>query len=102
MARLAIEDHRSGTTATDEQYRRLETGDILYFPSMPFELSTAEREFLLRQRQTGGTLHKNISYRPSQNCLTGIDQKDGASRQQMHQIMKSFSERAVSFMSRYL
>jgi hypothetical protein len=102
MPRISIENYRPRTAATDEQYRHLETGDILYFPKTPFELSLDDRKFLLGQKQVGSSIHKNISYRPAQDCLTGVDQEDAASRKKMHQIMRSFSERAVSFMSTFL
>jgi hypothetical protein len=42
MARVSIEGDLAGVTATDEQYRRLETGDILYFPRTPFLLTAEE------------------------------------------------------------
>ena len=72
MARIAIENYSPGTPATDAQFRSLETGDILYFPAIPFNFPLADRQFLLGQKQTGGTLHKNVSYRPAQDRLTGI------------------------------
>jgi hypothetical protein len=99
MARIAIENYASGTPATDEQCRRLETGDILYFPAIPFSFPAADQQFLLGQRQTAGTLHKNVSYRPAQDRLTGIDQGDETARKHVHAIMQAFSRSAVSFMS---
>jgi hypothetical protein len=102
MARIAIEEYRPGTAATDEQCRRLETGDILYFPRIPFDFPLANQQFLLSQRQAAGQLHKNISYRPAQDRLTGIDQGDEAARQQVHAIMQSFSRQAVAFMANLL
>lgn len=102
MPRITIENYRPRTAATDEQYRHLETGDILYFPKTPIELSADDRKFLLGQRQVGGTIHKNISYRPAQDCLTGVDQGDADAHDKMHRIMRVFSERAVSFMGAFL
>ena len=102
MARIAIENYRPGTAATDIQYRCLETGDILYFSNIPFGLPGEHWDFLLGQRQAAGALHKNISYRPIQDRLNGVDQKDPAARQQMHDIMQSYSQRAVAFMASFL
>jgi len=102
MARITLDQYRPFTQATDEQYRRLETGDILYFPTMPFDLSAEERAFLLAQKQSGASYHKNISYRPANDRLKGIDQTDAASRQQMHRIMRSYSQRAIGFMESFL
>jgi hypothetical protein len=101
MARVTIEGDQRGLTATEEQYRRLESGDILYFPRTPFELTAGEREFLLSQRQSEA-FHKNISYRPAEDRLKGVDQKDPASRERMHRTMRDYSSRAISFMGTFL
>jgi hypothetical protein len=36
MARITLNNYRTGTAASDEQCRALECGDILYFPQIPF------------------------------------------------------------------
>ncbi len=99
MGRITIDPYRRGAAATDEQCRQLESGDILFFPAIPFEFPAADREFLLAQRQVGGQHHKNISYRPAQDRLTGIDQRDRNSRDRVHAILRSFSRSAVQFMA---
>ena len=48
MARFTIEGDRPNRTANEEQYRRLESGDILYFPRTPFELTAEERNSSFR------------------------------------------------------
>jgi hypothetical protein len=102
MARVTIEGDGGSLVATEEQYRRLESGDILYFPRTPFELSTEDREFLLSQRQSGASFHKNISYRPAKDRLKGVDQKDPGEWERMHRTMKAYSTRAIAFMSSFL
>lgn len=102
MARLTIDGATPGVTASEEQYRRLETGDILYFPATPFELTAEERAFLISQKQVDASYHKNISYRPSEDRLKGVDQKDAAERDRMHRVMRAYSERAIGFMSQFL
>jgi len=97
MTRIAFENYRSGTAATEDQCRWLETGDILYFPRIPFNFPLESQQFLLGQRQTGGQLHKNVSYRPAQDRVTGIDQRDEAARKRVHAILQSFSHEAVAF-----
>src|SRR5712691_709695 len=97
MALITIENYRPGMTATEEDYRRLETGDILFFPTTPFEIAFEEREFLLSQKQVGASYRKNISYRPIEDRLKGVDQKDEAARRKMHQIMRDYSKRAIDF-----
>jgi hypothetical protein len=101
MARITLDNYRSGTAASDDQYRGLECGDILYFPQIPFEFPIADQKFLLGQRQTAGSLHKNVSYRPAQDRLTGIDQRDGAERTRVRAVMKTFSQNAVSFLAAF-
>ena len=102
MARLTIEGAQAGDRATEEQYRRLETGDILYFPQTPFSLTDDERAFLLTQKQSGGTLHKNISYRPAADRIKGVDASDQEAHRRMHETMRAFSRRAIAFASRFL
>jgi hypothetical protein len=102
MARVTIEGDLAGVTATDEQYRRLETGDILYFPRTPFLLTAEERSILLAQKQVDASYHKNISYRPAEDRLKGVDQKDAAEWDRMHRVMRSYSERAIAFTASFL
>ena len=102
MARVTIEGDERTLTASDEQYRRLESGDILYFPGTPFELSAEERSFLLSQRQSDASYHKNISYRPAEDRLKGVDQKERAEWERMHRTMRAYSTRAIAFMTSFL
>src|SRR5262249_42622075 len=101
MARITIDGDPGKLKASQEQYRRLEAGDILYYPQTPFELTAEDREFLLTQRQSGA-FHKNISYRPVEDRLKGVDQKDAAQWERMHDTMRSYSTRAVQFMAAFL
>jgi 3-deoxy-D-manno-oct-2-ulosonic acid (Kdo) hydroxylase len=99
MARITFENYRPGTAATKEQCRALECGDILYFPRIPFAFPIEDQKFLLGQKQTAGTLHKNVGYRPAQDRLTGIDQRDEAQRSRVHAVMKAFSHHAIVFLA---
>ncbi|HXY35903.1 MAG TPA: Kdo hydroxylase family protein [Planctomycetaceae bacterium] len=101
MARITLENYKPGAAASGLQCRALECGDILYFPRIPFEFPLADQKFLLGQKQTAGTLHKNVSYRPAQDRLTGIDQRDEAQRSRVHAVMKAFSYNAVSFLTAF-
>ncbi|MGE5756587.1 MAG: Kdo hydroxylase family protein [Planctomycetaceae bacterium] len=102
MTRVCLEGDQRNATATEEQYRHLETGDILYFPRTPFTLTDEERAFLLSQKQVDASYHKNISYRPNQDRLKGVDQRDGALWARMHEIMRAYSRRAIAFMAQFL
>jgi hypothetical protein len=102
MARVTIDGGLRNATATEEHYRRLETGDILYFPGTPFELTAEERAFLVSQRQSEASYHKNISYRPAEDRLKGVAQDDPAEWERMHRTMRAYSTRAVEFMASFL
>jgi len=102
MARLTIDAQQASARATDEVSTRLESGDILYFPANPIALDEDDRTFLIGQRQSDSSLHKNISYRPAQDRLKGVDAGDGADVERTHRVMKSFSDRAIGFMTHFL
>lgn len=99
---VTIENYDPGLAATDEQVRLLETGEILYFPRSPFEITAQERDFLLSQKQTDAAYHKNISYRPAEDLLKGIDAREAAARERLLGIMRSYSQRAVAFTASFL
>jgi hypothetical protein len=102
MARITIELEQPNQPASEDQYRRLEAGDILYFPGTPFELTPLERSFLLSQKQSDASYHKNISYRPAEDRLRGVDQKDPEAWERMHRTMKAYSSRAIAFLASFL
>jgi hypothetical protein len=54
------------------------------------------------QRQVGAAYHKNISYRPQEGRLKGLDQHDPARRARVHAIMRDYSRRAVAFLATLL
>ena len=80
---------------------RLEAGDILCFRDLPFALPEDDRRFLLEQHWGGSALHKNISYRPSQDLLRGYD-GDATERTALHRILKNYSAQVVEFARRFL
>src|SRR5215831_15848774 len=77
MARLTIDAGQMSRAASDDLCARLESGDILFFPTSPVALDEADRAFLLRQKQSEA-FHKNISYRPGPDRLKGVDARDAA------------------------
>jgi hypothetical protein len=80
-----------------QRCRALERGNILYFPRTPFELTAAERDFLLTLRLTGGRLHKNIAYRPAQDRVSGVDQATAEVENRLREVMRAYSQRVVRF-----
>ncbi len=74
---------------------QLESGNILFFPRTPFPFPPDDREFLLRQRQTGAAFHKNIAYRPAEDRVTGLDKSTGAEADRLRAILRGYSQSAV-------
>jgi hypothetical protein len=81
---------------------QLEAGRILVFDGIPYDFPRADLDFLLRQRQSGSSVHKNISYRPKQDALRGsvADNPEEAGR--LRQIMRHFSEEITRLLTRVL
>jgi len=82
--------------------RRLEAGDILYFPQTPILLPPDDLSFLLGQQQTGSTLHKNIAYKPNLDSVSGLDDASPASVTQLKAIMRRYSQDVTRFLARFL
>ena len=102
MARITMDADRFNAEASQADYRGLESGDILYFPVSPPLVSEPDRAFLVTQKQVDASYHKNISYRPLEDRLKGVDQDDTAQRERVHEIMRGYSQRAIAFMSTLL
>ena len=102
MSRMELGEDRFATEASRQEYRGLEAGDILYFPIAPPLITAAERSFLVTQRQIDGSLYKNISYRPGDDRLRGVDQRDQAKLRRTHEVMRAFSSRSIWFMASFL
>lgn len=102
MARITLGAEHFGVEASPDQYSGLESGDILFFPQSPPLVSEADRAFLVTQKQVDASYHKNVSYRPLEDRLKGVDQDDPAQRDRVHSIMREYSRRAIAFMSALL
>src|SRR5262245_18354833 len=102
MARITMRAEHLGTEASEAEYHGLETGDILYFPACPSLVSEEDGSFLVTQKQVDASYHKNVSYRPQEDRLKGVDQDDPAQRDHVHAIMRDYSRRAIAFMSTLL
>ncbi len=90
-----------GPDRSQEWCAQLESGKILLFDGVPFDLPSADREFLLSQRQTESRFHKNISYRPSSDVLRGIA-GDSPDRVHMQEVMRRYSQQVVEFVKTFL
>jgi hypothetical protein len=65
----------------------LETGNVLILPDAPLRLSAEDRELIQGIRQSGG-YHKNISYKPRQDKLSGLDKTPAPTRERLHAILR--------------
>ena len=81
---------------------QLEEGQILFFDGIPYDFPEADRQFLLQQRQGDSRIHKNISYRPTQDVLRGSASDSREDIERLHGIMRHFSEEIVKLLTRVL
>src|SRR5580693_6625434 len=82
----------------EEQYLQLERGNILFFPRTPFALSEDEREVLRGTSLTGGSLHKNIAYRPAADRVTGFDKAAAHQSDKLRDVLRAYSQRALELL----
>jgi hypothetical protein len=82
--------------------RELESGNILFFPRTPFEISAADRQTLLGQKQTSTAFHKNVAYRPAEDRVTGLDKSESAESDQLRAILCAYSQAAAKFLAELL
>ena len=81
---------------------QLEEGQILFFDHIPYDFPETDRQFLLQQRQSDSRIHKNISYRPSQDVLRGSVADSKEDVEHLHNIMRHFSEEVTRLLTRVL
>jgi hypothetical protein len=98
---------RPGDVAPEEWCRRLEAGDILFFPDSPVPIPAGDLEFLLGRRQSGSALHKNIAYKPDRDSLSGVDRgqagpEAAAEIFRLHSILRRYSRDAAGFLASFL
>jgi hypothetical protein len=82
--------------------QELEEGNILFFPSCPFEFPKDELKFLLAQKQTAATNRKNIAYKPHSDKITNFVQSSEGQGKQLLDIMRNYSKRSANFLSQLL
>ena len=79
----------------------LESGQVLFFRDLPFDLPPGDREFLLAQQWSELRLHKNVSYRPGDDILRGVS-GDSKTVERLHSILRHYSEQTIQFLSRFI
>jgi 3-deoxy-D-manno-oct-2-ulosonic acid (Kdo) hydroxylase len=83
---------------TPRLVHELESGNILFFPRMPFPLSAENNAFLLAQKQTDAGYHKNIAYRPVEKRLTGTGKMPPQDAARLKSILAAYSDWAAQFL----
>jgi hypothetical protein len=79
----------------------LEKGQILFFQALPFHFPIEDQEFLLAQEWTELRLHKNVSYRPSEDALRGVS-GNARTIERLHTIMRNYSVQVIEFLTKFL
>ena len=78
----------------------LERGDILFFPDGGFEIPASARTALMGATQDARAIHKNISYKPNLDRVSGLENKAEAAG--VLPAMREYSRSALEFMARIL
>jgi hypothetical protein len=107
---ILVEDFRKGAgwvspherAARSRSYcEALESGQILLFRELPFALPAEDQEFLLAQEWTELRLHKNVSYRPTDDVLKGVS-GSAATIDRLHSIFRNYSAAVIDFVGKLL
>ena len=109
MSLIRIEDYSypAGWTEAAQSAQRaqwcceqLEDSQVLYFESIPFNLSADDIAFLLEQKDAKSASRKNISFIPQSQVLEGVD--DSPSAQKLQQVMSRYSQGVTQFLEQVL
>jgi len=79
---------------------RLERGEVIYYPICPFPLpSDEDLEFLRRDIQLGGSVHKNVSYKPLKNKLGGTGRLSASIKERLRLTLCDFATKATDWLT---
>ena len=107
---ILVEDYRKEAGWVDPQQsdarsrsccESLESGQILLFPDLPFQLPREDQEFLLAQEWTELRLHKNVSYRPMEDMLKGVS-ANAETTERLRRIFGNYSAAVIDFVGKLL
>jgi hypothetical protein len=107
---IVVEDFRRGAGWVNPQQKdarsrsyceSLESGQILLFRELPFALPAEDQEFLLAQQWAELRLHKNVSYRPTEDVLKGVS-GSAATINRLHSIFRNYSSAVIDFVGKLL
>ena len=80
--------------------RRLEEGQLLVFPQLPFDLDADQRAFLLAQQLD--RRHKNIAYEPQRDRVSGFVERHSGDAETLRSIMRRYSQQVTHFLASLL
>src|SRR5271156_582833 len=107
---IMVEDYKypAGWVGYEQQEARAraycdlaERGQILFFRELPFHLPVEDQQFLREQQWTELRLHKNVSYRPSEDILRGVS-GNAETVARVHSIMRNYSAQIIEFVGNFL
>jgi len=107
---IQVEDYKvaGGWTSGEQRDARaraycelLERGEILFFRELPFQLSVDDQKFLRDQQWSELRMHKNVSYRPTEDVLRGVS-GDSATVERLQKIFRSYSAQVIDFAGKFL
>jgi hypothetical protein len=78
---------------------RLESGEILLFTPCPFPLPTGEDLTFLFQQKIGGLGHKNISYHPQKNQVTGYEWHSSQQAENLGRLLHHFADTSKTWLA---
>ena len=94
--------HRQDSVLLSNMEHRLERGEIITFTPCPFLLPQGDdRAFLLQQR-LHSSIHKNISYNPANDVLSGYIEHSREQGRRFGQLLQDFSRRVCAWLTTYL
>lgn len=107
---ILVEDYRNGAGWGNSEQREararsycemLESGQILMFRELPFELPAEDQKFLLEQEWAELRMHKNVSYRPSEDVLNGVS-GSAETVERLRAIFRNYSAAVIDFVGKFL
>ncbi len=99
MQAIDVEKHR-GEAA--DLVRSLERGNILLFPQTPLQISASHKNTLLNAGQADGNFHKNVSYKPKQDRISGLGAAAPGEEENVRDALRDYSQAAVQLMEQTL
>jgi hypothetical protein len=97
-----LSDFFSGKGNRNLYCKKLEAGNILFIPHIPFTLPNDDLQFLLAQRQAGGKNHKNIAYKPKSNTISNAVSLSEQQSKRLLEVMQFYSKSCTTFLSQLL